>query len=128
VFVAAGLAGSEVVRTGVVACRLAIAAFLAPFMFVYAPALLLQAPPVEIVVTSIASAIGVVALAAGIGVYFARPASLIDRAMLLAAGVLLVVPGLVTDALGLGLLVATWAKQRLQSPAAAATPGAATKA
>jgi len=125
VFVAAGLAGSEVVRTGIVACRLAIAAFLAPFMFVYAPALLLQAPPMEIVVTSVASAIGVVALAAGIGGYFARPASLIDRAMLLAAGVLLVVPGLVTDALGLGLLGATWAKQRVQSPP---TPGAAASA
>jgi TRAP transporter 4TM/12TM fusion protein len=119
VFVAAGLAGSDVLRTGIVACRLAIAAFLAPFMFVYSPALLLQAPPVEIVATSIASAIGVVALAAGIGGYFVRQASLIDRAMLLAAGVLLVVPGLVTDALGLGLLAATWGKQRLQSPAAA---------
>lgn len=112
VFVTAGLAGSKVVETGIVACRLAIAAFLAPFMFVYAPALLLQGSPVEILVTSVASAIGVVALAAGIGGYFARRASLFDRALLLAAGLLLVVPGLVTDVLGLGLLAATWAKQR----------------
>ena len=112
VFVTAGLAGSKVVQTGMVACRLAIAAFLAPFMFVYAPALLLQGSPVEILVTSVASAIGVVAIAAGIGGYFARLASLVDRALLLGAGLLLVVPGLVTDVLGLGLLAATWAKQR----------------
>ncbi len=112
VFVTAGLAGSKVMQTGIVACRLAIAAFLAPFMFVYAPALLLQGSVVEILVTSVASAIGVVALAAGIGGYFARRASLVDRALLLAAGLLLVVPGLVTDVLGLGLLAATWAKQR----------------
>jgi TRAP transporter 4TM/12TM fusion protein len=112
VFVAAGLAGSDVVRTGIIACRLAIAAFLAPFMFVYAPALLLQGSWVEILVTSVASAIGVVALAAAIGGFFARPASLLDRALLLAAGGLLVVPGLRTDLLGLGLLAVVWAKQR----------------
>ena len=112
VFVAAGLAGSDVVRTGIIACRLAIAAFLAPFMFVYAPALLLQGSPMEILVTSVASAVGVVALAAAIGGFFARPASLLDRALLLAAGGLLVVPGLRTGLLGLGLLAVVWAKQR----------------
>ncbi len=122
VFVTAGLAGAEVVKTGFIACRLAIAAFLVPFMFVYAPALLLQGSPLEILVTTVASAIGVVALAAGIGGYFARPASLLDRVLLLAAGVLLVVPGVVTDALGLGLLAATWAKQRFLGLPAAGSP------
>jgi TRAP-type uncharacterized transport system fused permease subunit len=122
VFVAAGLAGAEVTRTGVIACRLALAAFLAPFMFVYAPALLLQGSWGEIALTSIASAIGVVALAAGIGGYFARTASLLDRGLLLASGVLLVVPGLLTDLLGVGLLVAVWLKQRWLEPVTATAP------
>jgi TRAP-type uncharacterized transport system fused permease subunit len=95
-------------------------------MFVYAPALLLQGSPVDIVVTSAACGIGVVALAAGIGGYFARPASLLDRALLLAAGGLLVVPGIRTDLLGLGLLAAVWAKQRFWThPATAGSPGEA---
>jgi TRAP-type uncharacterized transport system fused permease subunit len=122
VFVAAGIAGSEVVRTGIIACRLAIAAFLAPFMFVYAPALLLQGSATEILITTLASAIGVVALAAGIGGYFARAATLLDRALLLAAGVLLVVPGVVTDVIGLALLLAVWVKQRVTLPAHATNP------
>ncbi len=115
VFVTAGLAGSEVMRTGVIACRLALAAFLAPFMFVYAPALLLQGSLVDIAITTVASALGVIALAAGIGGYFARPATVLDRAVLLIAGVLLVVPGVVTDLIGLVLLVGVWAKERWRS-------------
>jgi len=113
VFVAAGIAGSGVVRTGIIACRLAIAAFLAPFMFVYAPALLLRGSWAEIVTTALASGLGVIALSAGIAGYWARRASLLDRLLLLAAGVCLVVPGLLTDALGVGLLVAVGLKQRV---------------
>jgi TRAP-type uncharacterized transport system fused permease subunit len=79
VFVTAGIAGAEVTRTGIIACRLA--------------------------------------LAAGIGGYFARPASHVDRTLLLAAGALLVVPGLVTDVVGGGLLLGVWAKQRFLEPA-----------
>ncbi len=121
VFVTAGLAGSPVVRTGIIACRLAIAAFLAPFMFVYAPALLLEGSAGQIVVTSVASGLGVVALAAGIGGWFAARATVLDRALLLVAGVLLVVPGYTTDAVGLALLVTVWARQRLMTARVAAS-------
>jgi TRAP transporter 4TM/12TM fusion protein len=120
VFVTAGLAGSPVMRTGIIACRLAIAAFLAPFMFVYAPALLLQGSLTAIVVTALASALGVVALAAGIGGWLVGPAPPLDRALLLLAGALLVVPGYTTDAVGLGLLLAVGARQRLAAARVAA--------
>lgn len=48
----------------------------------------------------------------GFGGYFAGPATLLDRALLLAAGVLLVFPGFTTDLIGAALLVLVWAKQR----------------
>jgi len=113
VFVAAGLAGSEVMRTGVIACRFAIAAFLVPFMFVYAPALLLDGSFAEIAITAVASALGVVALAAGIGGYLVRATTVAERTLLIAAGVLLVVPGIATDVAGVLFLGGVWVKQRL---------------
>jgi TRAP-type uncharacterized transport system fused permease subunit len=115
VFVAAGIAGSEVLSTGILACRLAIAAFLVPFMFVYGSALLLQGSLGDIVIASIASALGVLAIAAGTTGYFARRARLFERLALVAAGVLLVVPGLVSDLVGLALLGGVWAVQRLRA-------------
>ena len=56
-----------------------------------------------------ARSIGVVALAAGLEGYFLRAATWIERGLFLAAGSLLIDPQLVTDLLGLLLLVAALA-------------------
>ena len=55
-----------------------------------------------------------VALAAGLEGYFLRAATWIERGLFLAAGSLLIDPQLVTDLLGLLLLVAALAAQKLR--------------
>ncbi|MDH3269875.1 MAG: TRAP transporter fused permease subunit, partial [Gemmatimonadota bacterium] len=100
-FAAAGIAGSPPIRTAVFAAILAGAGFIVPFMFVYGPELLMQGPPLQIIVATTTALIGVVSLAAG-GVGFARKKlSAWERVVALAGAILLVYPGLMTDGAGL---------------------------
>ena len=72
VFAAAGIAGSNFIKTGFQAMRLAIIAYVVPFMFVYKPALLMIGSPAEIAVAAITSIIGCIAFASGISGYLLR--------------------------------------------------------
>ncbi len=114
VYVAAAIARADWVRTGLIATRLGLAGFIAPYMFIYAPALLWQGSPGEIAWASLTACVGVVALAAGSMGFLVRPATLVERALLLAAALLLIKPGLATDLVGFVLLGAVLAAQRLR--------------
>lgn len=113
VFVTAGIAGSRVLQTGGIACRLAASAFVIPFVFAYVPALLLQGSVAEIVVASLASAVGLVTLAAGLTGYLVRRATVVERLALLVAGTSLTVPMLAIRLSGLALLLVVLARQRV---------------
>jgi TRAP-type uncharacterized transport system fused permease subunit len=70
-FVAAGLAQSDPVKTGITAFRLAIAGFLIPFMLVYKPELLIvDSNPLTIVYSFAIAIVGIVMLAAANEGYF----------------------------------------------------------
>lgn len=111
VFVTAGIAGSQIMQTAVVACRLAIAAFIVPFIFVYVPALLLQGSATEIIVASVVSTIGLVAFTAGLAGFLVARASVLERATLLIAGLLLLIPVIAIRLAGLTLLSLVLVKQ-----------------
>jgi len=121
VYVAAAIARADWVKTALIATRLGLAGFIAPYMFIYAPALLWQGPLVEIAWVTVTACVGVIALAAGSMGYLVRPAGLLERAALLAAALLLIKPGLATDLAGFALLGAVLAIQRLR-PAPVAQP------
>ena len=104
-FAAAGIAGSPPIRTALAAAMLAGAGFIVPFMFVYGPELLMVGTPVAITIATATAIVGVIALAAG-GVGFARKRLVPwERLLAVAAALLLVYPGLLTD--GAGLLAVT---------------------
>ncbi len=111
VFVTAGIAASQIMQTALVACRLAIAAFIVPFVFVYVPALLLLGTPTEIIVASVVSTIGLVAFTAGLAGFLVDRASLLERAVLLMAGASLLVPVVAIRIVGLTLLSLLLVKQ-----------------
>ena len=92
--------------------RVAAPAYIVPFMFVYEPSLLWIGPWTTILTSTVSACIGVVALAAGLQGYLVREARLWERAALLAAALLLIKPGLYTDALGLVLLGAVYFAQK----------------
>ncbi len=116
VFAAASLAKADLWAAGWAAVRVGAAGFIVPFMFVYEPTLLLivkdwsaQWPFVTWAVVS--ATIGVICLAGGLFGWLLAATSLWQRAALLVAALCLIKPGLVTDAVGLGLLALVAAVQ-----------------
>lgn len=110
---ASGVAKSEPMRTGVQAARLAIAAFLIPFIFVYSPEILLIDVTVfQIIFIIITSLIGIVSVASALTGYFITNMSLVDRVMFAVGGILLVTTNYLFNGVGLLLLIAGFVLQR----------------
>lgn len=106
VYVAAGIAGSEVMRTGYRAMRLGIVAYIIPFMWVYKPVLLLQGPVAEITAAVATSAVGVIALSGAIEGFMLTRVNWIQRILLGIGAILLIMPESRSDMAGIGLLAA----------------------
>ena len=104
VFAAAALAKANMWRAGFEAVRIAAAGFIVPFMFVYEPALLAIGDPGTIALATATATVGVMCLASSLYGYLLAPLALWQRLALAAAAFLLLKPGIVTDAIGLGLL------------------------
>ncbi|MGH7313286.1 MAG: hypothetical protein ACREJV_08940, partial [Candidatus Rokuibacteriota bacterium] len=78
--------------------------YIVPFMFVYSPALLAMGSLPEIVLATLTAGLGIFCLAAGLQGWLRRPATPVERALLLGAAVALISPGFYTDMAGVGLL------------------------
>ncbi len=115
VYAAAGISGSNLWRTGLEAMRIGATGFIVPFMFVYGPSLLMIGSTTTIVTTIISSSIGVVALSAGLMGWFLKEATWLERVLLVAGALLLIKPGLYTDAVGLVLLIIVILMQKYRS-------------
>jgi TRAP transporter 4TM/12TM fusion protein len=106
-YAGAAIAGSDPMKTSVTSFIYGMAAFLVPFMFFYSPELLLQGDDwSRIIHFAITALIGVYFLAASLQSWFFGPVNQLMRAILLAASLLLISGGLVTDFAGVGLGVA----------------------
>ena len=108
---AAGVAKSEPMKTGVQATRLAIAAFLIPYIFVMAPELVFINPSLSIIPTVLSALLGIVCVAVSLTGYFKTNLNIIERVLLFTAGLLTVHPGLITDVIGVGILAFVWITQ-----------------
>jgi TRAP transporter 4TM/12TM fusion protein len=115
VYAGAGLAGSNMWRTGWAAVRIGAPGFIIPFMFAYAPSLLFIGSPTTVLLSVVTAAIGVVMLAGGMIGWFFRGTNPMERAMLLSGAILLIKPGLYTDLIGMGLLAGIILSQKFRS-------------
>ncbi len=104
--------------------RLGIVTFLVPFILVYNPALILMGEPLEIAVAAVTAIIGVFALSVGIERYLFTKANWLQTILALGAGIAMVVPDLVSDMIGVGLLAVVilwqWGIRKSKSPATTA--------
>ena len=117
-FAAAAITGGDPYRTTMQSWKYTLPAFLIPFMFVLDPAgvgLLLKGSVEQTLVTVASAVIGIAALAGGVQNWLLIQANRAERLMLIAAGLLLVYPGVVTDSVGLFLIVAVVLMQKLRS-------------
>jgi TRAP transporter 4TM/12TM fusion protein len=104
-YVAAGIARANPVKVGFTAVRLGIVAFIVPYMFVYGPALVLKGDLLSVIWASLTAIIGVSALASAMERWFmGQAASWLQTGILFASALLLIKPGVITDAIGFGLL------------------------
>ncbi|WP_227935267.1 TRAP transporter permease [Alkalihalobacillus deserti] len=106
-YAASGIAKSNPMATSVTAVRLALVAFIVPFMFVYGPALIFQGSVVTIVLASVTALIGIYALAVSLEGYLKQPILIISRCMLFLGAVFLINVGIILDFIGLLMIVLT---------------------
>lgn len=103
---AAGVAKSEPMKTGVQAARLAIAAFIIPYIFVYSPQLLLiDVTFLQLIFIVITSLIGIIAVASALTGFFSNDMNPVERIVFAAGGIALVTTSLMANAVGAALLV-----------------------
>jgi len=110
-YAAAGIAGAPMMRTGLQAMFNGISLLLVPFAFVYAPGLLLlpgYRSAAGILIPLLSCLAGVTFLSAAVGGYLFRPCSRLTRVILAVAGVLCVMPEIISSVFGfvLGFSVA----------------------
>jgi TRAP transporter 4TM/12TM fusion protein len=102
----AAIAKSDPLRTGVEATRLAVAAFLIPYMFIYNPKLLmLGAQWWEVLQMTATALIGMFGIAMCLERFYLRKMNLLQQLMSLAGGLMLIDPRLVTDLVGIALIL-----------------------
>jgi len=116
-YAANSLSGAGLWNGGIAAIKLGATGYIIPFMFVYGPSLLLIGEWDAIVTTSLTALLGVVLLAAGLHGYFIRASTWWERLLMVAAAFVLIKPGLLTDGIGLALLVFVIVSQKyLRAP------------
>lgn len=99
-YAAAGLSGGNAAKTGYKAWRMAILAFIIPFMFVYQPNLLMINGLWKAVPVFLTAVVGCIFLATSLEGYFMTYTSKIERLIFAIGGLALVHPALNTDIIG----------------------------
>ena len=104
-YAGSAIAKSNPMRTAFAATKMAIAAFLIPYIFCFSPEMLLIDTTASSVVVIYATAlIGIVAVAAALEGYLLTDMKIWERIMFIAGGIMLISPGGMTDAIGLGMI------------------------
>ncbi|MBR2411035.1 MAG: TRAP transporter fused permease subunit [Clostridia bacterium] len=113
-YAGSAIAKSNPLKTGVTATRLAIAAFIIPYMFAYNPKMLfIDAGVFDIISIIITSFIGIYAVSAGMEGHMFLKLPWWQRILTLAGGLMLIVPETITDLVGVALVALVIVIQKL---------------
>ncbi|MFZ5944791.1 MAG: TRAP transporter permease [Bacillota bacterium] len=104
-YAASAISGSDPMKTSFTSFRLGIAAYIVPFMFFYAPGILMIGEPIDIIMRSTTALIGIYALASAVQGWFWGKVGIPIRALLLITSIFLVTKSAVLDLLGFVILV-----------------------
>lgn len=102
------IAKSNPMKTALNASRLAIAAFIVPYIFAFNPAMLfIDADVIQVVVIIVTSLVGLTGVSGGLEGYMVTNMNPIQRILAVVGGLCLIIPGTVTDLAGIAIVGAS---------------------
>ena len=112
-YAGSAIAKSNPMKTGINATKLAIAAFIVPYIFAYNPSMLFVGDVAwyDVIIISITALLGLFGIAAALNGYLYRKIPVILRIALVAGGLGMMIPGLASDLIGLAVVAAVVAFQ-----------------
>ena len=121
-YAGSAIAKSNPMKTGITATKLAIAAFIVPYIFAYSPAMLFVnvTSVFEVIQIVLSALLGIFGVAAALNGYILRKANWFERILLFAGGLTLMIPGTISDLIGLVLIGGIVLLQYFQRKKAAA--------
>ena len=107
-YAGSAIAKSNPMKTALNASRLAIAAFIVPYIFAFNPAMLfIDADVVQVVIIIVTSLVGLTGVAGGLEGYMVTNMNPIQRILAVVGGLCLIIPGTVTDLVGIAIVGAS---------------------
>ncbi|MDR2713162.1 MAG: TRAP transporter permease [Clostridiales bacterium] len=119
-YAGSAIARSDPLKTGLTAARLAVCAFIIPYIFATNPSILFGGTAaldvhfltmIQVIITSL---LGATIIAAGMTGCFVGKMNLIERLIAIAGGLCMIIPDLTTDLIGLAVLIYLLAAMRLR--------------
>ena len=122
-YAGSAIAKSNPMKTGLNATKLAIAAFIVPYIFAYSPQMLMEniSSWVEVVMIVISAVLGLMSIAAALNGFFIRKIPVLFRLALTAGGLCMMIPGTFSDLIGFAVLAAVCVYQILMKKKEAKT-------
>ena len=116
-YAGSAIAKSDPMKTGINATKLAIAAFIVPYIFAYSPALLFEniSGWWEVVQICVSALLGIFAIAASLNGHLYKKVHWVLRIVLAVGGLGMMIPGTLTDVAGLVLVAAVIAYQKISA-------------
>ena len=116
-YAGSAIAKGNPMKTGINATKLAIAAFIVPYIFAYSPAMLfVNVTSVwEVIQIVLSALLGIFGVAAGLEGFVLRKMNWVLRIVCIGGGLGLMIPGAVSDLVGLVLIGGVFALQYLQN-------------
>lgn len=112
-YAGAGIAGANPMRTGVTAAKLAIAAFIVPYIFVLAPELLMiNATASTIVYSAVTAILGMWGVSMAMIGFCQNLLNIFQRLLFFLGGICMIIPGTLTDAIGIALIALSFIWQK----------------
>jgi len=100
-FAAAAISRENPMRIALTAVKYGLVAFIIPYFFVFDTRLLGQGDFISLIVPIVTAALGTIALASALQGWLADKANMFIRVVLFSSAMLLIAPGIITDAIGL---------------------------
>ena len=119
-YAGAAIAQSNPMKTALVSTKLAIAAFIVPYVFAMNPVMLFEGVtgPLQVILIVITSLIGIFGVSSALQGFIITGMNPVERIMAAAAGLLLIDPNVITDIAGVSLIAAVIVWQILKKRSA----------